>query len=296
MAAMKSGWAIRTAACQRVSSGRSRLPMSWLTAAVLLCLSCATTGPGGKKSVILIPTRQEAAIGASMARQIARTERVLADTVWQNYLAGVGRDIVTVCDRRDIEYHFTVIESEQVNAFAIPGGYVFFYTGLLRQLESEAELAAVLAHEISHVVARHGVKRLQAAMGVSLAWELVFGDDISQAVEAAAQLGLLLVFSGYSRAHEREADRFAVHYMIKAGYDPYGAVSMLEKLAALGDAGYPNVFDKLAASHPETKERIANVRAQIAEMGPLPAGLVDGTDRYRQMRRRLPAPAASSSK
>lgn len=268
-------------------STRKSVPLFLIIVASLL--SCATTGPGGKKSFIIVPTSQEVAIGAGMAEEVEKTEKILADSVWQSYLSEVGQKIVDVCDRTDIEYHFTVIESEQVNAFAAPGGFVYFYTGLLRQMENEAEMAAVMAHEISHVVARHGIKRLQAALGVGLAYQLAFGDEDSQVIEAAIAIGMSLIFSGYSRDNEREADNFGIHYMVKAGYDPRSAITMFGKLAALGDRGSSNVFEKLSASHPETKERIANAKVQIAEMQPFPPSLALGEERYQQMLTRLPA-------
>ncbi len=267
-----------------------KLITSFSVLITILLMSCATTGPGGKKSVIIIPTSQEVAIGAGMAQEVERTEKILADSVWQNYLTEVGRKVVAVCDRTDIEYHFTVIESDQVNAFAAPGGFVYFYTGLLRRMENEAEMAAVMSHEISHVVARHGIKRLQAALGVGLAYELAFGGENSKVIETAVGVGMTLIFSGYSRDNEREADNFGIQYMVKAGYDPHGAVTMFEKLAALGGEGYSNVFEGLVATHPETKERIANANAEIAAMAPLPTNLALGSEPYRQMLARLPAP------
>ncbi len=106
-----------------------------LAALVLnILLGCATTGPRGKRSFIIIPVSQELAIGTQMAAQVEQSEKVLADTVWQNYINEIGQKIVRVCDRKDITYHFTVIESDQVNAFAAPGGYIYFYTGLLKQM------------------------------------------------------------------------------------------------------------------------------------------------------------------
>jgi len=268
------------------SAHKSSVMLFFIIAALLL--SCATTGPGGKKSFVIIPSSQEVAIGAGMAEEVEKTQKVLQDSSWQTYLNEVGQKIVAVCDRTDIEYHFTVIESDQVNAFAAPGGFVYFYTGLLLQMENEAEMAAVMAHEISHVVARHGVKRLQAALGVGLAYELVFGNEASNVVETAIQLGMGLVFSGYSRDNEKEADNFGIYYMVLAGYDPHGAIGMFEKLAALGAEGDSNVFEKLTASHPETQERIANAKAQISRMEPLPANLTLGAQRYQQMLKRLP--------
>jgi beta-barrel assembly-enhancing protease len=262
-----------------------------VTCSLLIILACATTGPGGKQSLVLISSGQESEIGKGMADEVAKTEKRLADDQWQAYVNEVGQKIVKVCDRQDIEYHFTVIESDQVNAFAAPGGYLYIYTGLLRIMDNEAELAAVMAHEISHVVGRHGVKQLQATMGVALATQLVLGDKSSDVMKAAINVGMSLIFSGYSRDHEREADKFGIYYMPKAGYDPNASITMFGKLAALGGSGAPNVFEKLTASHPDTQERITNAKAEITGMGTLPAGLTLATKRYQDLKKRLPAPA-----
>lgn len=249
---------------------------------------CVATGPGGKTSLVVIPTSQEVAIGQAMSEEIAATEKKLADTVWQNYLAEVGGRLVKVCDRKDLEYRFTVVESDQINAFAAPGGFVYFYTGLLRKMDNEAELAAVMAHEISHVVARHGAKRLQAALGASLAYELVFGESSSQTLQAAVGVGMNLLFAGYSRENEREADDYAVTYMIRAGYDPTAMEAMFDILAASGTE--LNAFEKLVGSHPETQERIRNTKAAVARQKPLPPGLTLGGERYQKMLSRLAKP------
>lgn len=261
------------------------------TAAIFVALlaACVATGPGGKTSFVIVPTSQEVAIGRAMAEQILATEKPLPDSVWQVYLTDVGQRIVAVCDRKDIEYHFTVIESDQINAFAAPGGYVYFYTGLLRLVDSEAELAAVMAHEISHVVARHGAKRLQAALGVSLAYELAVGDRGSETFETAVSVGMSLLFAGYSRQNEREADDYGLTYMVRAGYDPHAMETMFEKLAAAGSPA--NGFEKLMSSHPESQERIRNTKAAVARLHPLPADLETARTRYQNMIGRLPADA-----
>ncbi len=261
-----------------------------LIALCIVVLSCATTGPGGQKSLIIIPSGQEVAIGAGMAEQVESQERLLADPEWQAYVNEVGQRIVVVCDRTDIHYTFKVIESDQVNAFAAPGGFVYFYTGLLREMDSEAEMAAVMAHEISHVVARHGIKRLQASLGVAMAYQLVFGQDgASEAMQAAIGVGMTLIFAGYSRDNEREADNYGIQYMVKAGYDPHGALGMFDKLAAIGSShGEASSYEKLVSSHPDTQERIQNAAQQIAEMTPLPGNLTANADRYRRMKISLP--------
>lgn len=269
--------------------GRTTLKSLVVSAAAMaLLLSCAVTGPGGKRSFIIVPTSQEVAIGAGMAEQLKESETELNDPEWQAYLTEVGQKIVAVCDRRDIEYHFTVIESDQVNAFAAPGGYVYFYTGLLKEMKSESEMSAVMAHEISHVVARHGIKRLQAAMGVGMAAQLILGDQSSQVINASVSIGLSMLFSGYSREAEREADKYGLVYQVRAGYHPEGFLGMFETLARLGGSGSPNVYEKLSRSHPESQERIANAEAQIAQMGTLPANLDRGEARYKRMLARLP--------
>ena len=256
----------------------------YVLAAILA--GCVATGPEGKTSLVVIPTSQEVAIGQAMAQEISVTEKRLPDETWQSYLNEVGQKLVKVSDRKDIEYHFTVIESEQINAFAAPGGFVYFYTGLLRDMDNEAELAAVMAHEISHVVARHGAKRLQAALGVSLAYELVFGKESSQALQTAVGVGMSLLFAGYSRENEREADDYAVTYMVRSGYDPTAMETMFGKLASSGTE--QNAFEKLVSSHPETQERIRDTRAAVARKTPLPPNLTLGRERYQQMLRRLP--------
>ncbi len=267
---------------------RSRmLPLGASLFLLLLIFACATTGPGGKQSVILIPTATELSIGEGMNQQVRAEQKILADTVWQNYLNEVGQKIVAVSDRKDITYHFAVIESDDINAFAAPGGYIFFYTGILKMMDSEAEMAAVLAHEISHVVARHSIKRIQAAMGASILYELVLGEKNSQAVDIAVNLGLGMAFAGYSRSAENEADNYGVTYMARAGYNPAAAVTMFKKLAE-SSTGESNFFEQLFASHPETQERIANVEVRIKTIGSQTSGLTYNTDRYRQMKARLP--------
>ena len=258
-----------------------------LTSVLFLLLSCVTTGPGGKQSLIIIPENQEIAIGKGMAMQVEETEKILDDPVWQNYLNTIGQKIVAVSDRSDLKFYFKVIESDQINAFAAPGGYVYFYTGLLKEMDNEAELAAVMAHEISHVVSRHGIKRMQASLGTQIAYELVFGgEEASDALNAAIGVGLELTFAGYSRSNEREADAFGMHYMILAGYNPEGAVSMFQKLAELGGAGLSK-YEQLVSSHPDTQERISKAKAKVAELRPLPKSLSFGRTVYSKMKSRL---------
>ncbi|MBN2227067.1 MAG: M48 family metalloprotease [candidate division Zixibacteria bacterium] len=251
-----------------------------------LLVGCATTGPGGKQSLILIGSDTEVAIGQNMDTEVRTQNKIYTDSSWNAYVTRIGNRIVAQCDRRDIDYHFAIIESDQVNAFAAPGGYIYLYTGLLKTMENEAELASVMAHEISHIVARHSIKRLQVAMGVAMLQELVLGES-SEALNTAVNLGLSLSFAEYSRENEREADSYGVMYMTRAGYNPEAALTMFQKLASMSD-GSPNFFERLSLSHPETQERITNTNSQIDSMRPLSSELETNAGRYQSLKTRLP--------
>jgi predicted Zn-dependent protease len=265
---------------------------------MFLMVSCATTGPGGQKSLILIPTSQEIKIGQQLNQRVQEADTLLADTAWQNYIDDIGQRIVAVSDRSDLPFHFAVIESDQINAFAAPGGFVFFYTGLLREMDSESELAAVMAHEISHIVARHSIKQLQLVMPSAMILELAAGGE-SETVQTLAGVALGIVMSGYSRSMESEADRFGAIYMTRAGWHPEGMIDMFEKLQELSGEHDMSFFEMLAASHPQTSDRIAATRAQIVAMTDLSPQLIQDTQRFHRMRERLPAkkenPAAPAS-
>ena len=266
------------------------------TAVLLLTVlvACATTGPRGKRSIILISDAQEVGIGLQVDQEVRASNTLLADELWQDYLTEVGEKIVAVCDRKSLDYKFHVIDSDQVNAFATPGGFIYFYTGILQMMDSEAELAAVMAHEISHVVGRHSVKSLQAAYGGIIALELALGDEAEKAAGQIAGTALGVALTGYGRGHELEADDFGVYYMEKAGYNPNAAKVMFTRLAELSGGGDRSFFENLVASHPETKERIAKIDAQIAQMPPSVHQLPYHEDRYQLMKKRLPPPADGS--
>lgn len=259
----------------------------FMVIASVMISSCATTGPGGKKSFILISTNQEMSIGQEMDQELRETETILADAEWQNYINEMGQKIASVSDRSDLPFHFAVIESDQINAFAAPGGYVYFYTGLIREMDQESELAAVMAHEISHVVARHSIKQLQSVMGLSILMQLALGEK-SDNTKALAGTALGVMMSGYSRSHENEADDFGATYMSRAGWHPQGMVNMFHKLNELSGHHQMDFFEMLAATHPATDNRIAATQQYIATHGNSLVGLKMDSPRFQQMKKRLP--------
>jgi len=251
----------------------------------LLFLGCATTGPGGRKSFILISTNEEFSIGEKMAKQVEQEEKVLNDSLVQDYVNQVGQRIAGISDRKELPFHFKVLDSKEINAFACPGGYIYLYSGLLKILEDEAELSGVLAHEISHVVARHGVKRLQKVLGLQVVLSIAFGSKSEVSKELVAT-GIGIILQGYSRENELEADQFGTFYMKQAGFNPNGMKNLLGKLDKLSDEE-PAFFEKLLASHPPTKERIARVENQISGFGKKVEGLPFNKGEYEKIKKRI---------
>jgi len=262
--------------------------------AFFLVISCATTGPGGKTDLIFISTAQEVSLGEEFDSTVRAESKILDDQRWQNYFNDIGQRITAVCDRKDLEYHFSVIESDDVNAFATPGGYVYIYTGLLRLMDNEAQLAAVTSHEISHIVARHGIKRLQQVLGIAILQEVVLGESTSEALQTAINIGLSVALSGYSRSNEREADKYGVYYMELAGFNPVGAVELFQKLKEASGNYESNFFENMFATHPETDERISNVKEQLATYSADVSQRDKGTAKYANMKKLLPPPAPKS--
>jgi len=256
-----------------------------------ILLSCATTGPGGKKSFILISESQEIELGESVSQQVLEQEKPLTDDQWQSYLTEVGKKVVAVSDRSALPFHFTVLDNDQINAFATPGGYLFFYTGILRMMESEDELAAVMAHEISHVVGRHSVKTIQTYYGGAIAANILLGDQADKEIGKITEIVFGLALRGYGRSNEHEADQYGLHYMTKAGYNPQAMVTMFEKLASASGDRESNFFEGLLSTHPDTKDRISRMKNQIAAMPPENANRPLIKSKYAQMKSRLPAPA-----
>jgi predicted Zn-dependent protease len=233
---------------------------------IILIAGCATTGPGGKKSFILIPKSVEVDIGKQVADDVESTEKILNNSQVQSYINNVGQKIVKVCDRKDIKYTFKVLDSEEINAFACPGGYIYIYSGLLKILDNEAQLAAVLGHEIGHVVARHSVQRLQIVYGYSILMEFALAGKLSNTARQIVDASTGLILQGYGRENEYEADNYGILYEKKAGYNPNGMIQLFEKFKKM-EGKPPTYFEKLLSSHPPAQDRISNGKKQIKKIG-----------------------------
>jgi len=245
-----------------------------LIATVLLfgILGCAVNPITGKREVMIFSDAEEIDLGKSADPDIRwQFGGVYKDAQLLDYVNSVGQLVSAVSHRSSIPYHFTVVDSSVVNAFALPGGYVYITRGLLARLENEAQLASVLGHEIGHVTARHSMKRLQSNLAFNIG--LVLGDQIASGsrtyrqnrgmIKTVSSVAFAAISLGYGRDNELEADKLGTTYAYRAGYDLSGMVQLLELLKSLNERE-PSSIEEFFMSHPRTSDRIKAVNKQIA--------------------------------
>ena len=243
---------------------------------------------------------EEAQLGAEYAAEIRQQVRLIDDPQAVEALNRMGRGLATRADSTGRRYTFYLVDSPEVNAFAIPGGHVFVNRGLIEHADVVSELAGVLGHEIAHVTERHGLEQVEKQQGANIVLQLVYWvlDREPGALEQVViQGGGAAVFAKYGRDAEREADQRAVVTLANAGYDPEGIATFFEELLR-EQREQPAAFDQWFASHPPSAERIQNARALIQGMGPLDRErMIRDTPEYQRFRKRVqslpkrPAPA-----
>jgi predicted Zn-dependent protease len=209
-------------------------------------------------------TDREVAMGRSIAKEVAKKEKFAQDPLVQKRVEDIGNKIVAVSDRKDIDYHFYVLEEDEVNAVSLPGGYVYVFKGVVDKVANDDELAGVLAHEVGHIVARHSIKKLQAMMAYSLLRVLVAQAAGSGDVGNAADVAFAQLMSGYAREDELLADQLATRYMKAAGYDPHAMISFLKKLQDI-DRRKPLQAKTYFKGHPYIPDRIRIVKQELGE-------------------------------
>ncbi len=215
----------------------------------------------------LISVEEEKQLGDKFATEIEKQHKVVTDPEVQAYIDGVGKKLLTGVENVQFPYTFKVVKDDSINAFAIPGGHTYVNTGLLKAAESEDELAAVMAHEINHVVARHSTRQMTQKYGYSLLLQLVLGQDPNMLAQLASQLFGTAGSLYYSRGMETQADYLGVETMYKAGYNPEGMVAFFQKLQA-ENSQQPGKLTKFLSSHPLTTERIETVKGEISKLPP----------------------------
>jgi predicted Zn-dependent protease len=230
---------------------------------------------------------KEIALGRELAAEIERQVRLVDDPVISEYVNRVGQNIVRNSDAQ-VPFTFKVVEDDSINAFALPGGFVFVNTGILLRADEEAEVAGVLAHEIAHVTARHGTENSTKNQLINLASiPLIFlGGVVGFGIRQAAGLIIPMQYMSFSRGAEEEADYLGIQYAYKTGYDPGAAVTFFEKIQAL-ETAKPGTISSLFASHPPTENRIEKTQENIGLVLPERDRYVLTTSEFMDVKERL---------
>ena len=231
----------------------------------LLIPSCAVNPVTGKRQLVLMTEEQEIAMGTQYDPTVISTFGLYEDEELLNFITEKGTEIGKISHRPNLQFHFRILDSPVVNAFAVPGGYVYFTRGILAQFNNEAELMGVLGHEIGHVTARHSVQQQtrQQLSQLALAAGMIAVPEVAQfAGEASAAMQLL--FLSFSRANEREADRLGVEYASKVGYDAHQMAEFFDVLNKMQMASSHEGVPSWMSTHPDPGQRNTTVN-QITE-------------------------------
>ena len=238
---------------------------------LLLLTGCATNPATGEQDIVLMSEQEEIALGRQAHQEVLKQYGVYEDKSLQQYVQSVGNKLARKSHRQDLIFRFTVLDSKQVNAFALPGGYIYITRGLMAYLNSEAELAAVLGHEIGHVTARHSVRQYSAAqlanIGAMIGSIFVPGMNTTIGNQLTQLFGTALL-RGYGREHELEADRLGAEYLARTGYTPKAMIDVITVLKsqeqfeiqrAKQEGREPNTYHGLFATHPKNDTRLQEI-------------------------------------
>jgi predicted Zn-dependent protease len=254
-----------------------------LALSLFLITGCAVNPVTGKNELSLVSEAQEMEIGSKNFAPLRQSQGgdYTVDKALTAYVSEVGQKLAAVSDRK-LPYEFKVLNNSVPNAWALPGGKISINRGLLTELQSEAELAAVLGHEIVHAAAKHTAKSMSRGILIQGALTVAVlgteGKDYADLAQLGAGVGAQLITQKYGRDAERESDYYGMKYMSKAGYDPQGAVELQRTFVQLSEGKNQDWLSGLFASHPPSKERVENNIKTIAE---LKKGGIVGTERYK---------------
>src|SRR6266852_4472568 len=231
----------------------------------------------------------EIRMGKQYAQMVEASSKMVTDPVVTEYVNRIGQNLVRNSDAQ-VPFTIKVIDSDEINAMALPGGFFYVNSGLILAADEEAELAGVMAHEIAHVAARHATRQMTRAQWANIGTiPLIFvGGGIGYAVRSAAGLGLPMTFLSFQRGFEAEADYLGLQYMYKSGYDPNAFISFFEKVQAQ-EKRKPGTLAKAFGTHPQTPDRISKSQEEIARILPARAQYVVTTSEFDDVKARLAA-------
>jgi predicted Zn-dependent protease len=241
------------------------------------------------KGINFYSIEKEIALGKGLAQEVERSSKLIDDPVVTEYVNRVGQNLVRNSDAR-VPFTIKVIDSDEVNAFALPGGFFYVNSGLILRAQEEAELAGVMAHEISHVTARHGTKNATKGEMMQLATIplMLLGPAgwAGYGLYEGLNIAIPLTYLKFSRDSEREADFLGLQYMYKAGYDPNAFVTFFERIQA-DDKRRPGTIPKVFSTHPPTPDRIEASQKEIARILPNKPEYIVTTSEFDSVKGRL---------
>jgi predicted Zn-dependent protease len=250
--------------------------------AAVSCAACATNPVTGNREFSLMSEAQEVEIGQQLDPEVRNEMGVYGDQALQEYVEEIGMRLARQSHRPNLPWHFTVVDVPAINAFALPGGYIYVTRGLLAYLNDEAQLAGVLGHEIGHVTARHAAQAYTKATtgGLGLTVLGIFV-PASRPFGGLAESALGVLFLKYGRDDELQSDRLGAEYAVKNGWDPGGVAGMLTTLARIEETGDRRGVPNWLSTHPQAADRVDRLRATVAELSQgTPESLAANRDEY----------------
>jgi len=225
----------------------------------------------GQEDIVFMSTDGEVNLGDSLSKSVEKKFQLVEDEALQKRVGDIGQKIASVCDRKDIIYHFAVVDVKEedrkneepvINAFALPGGYIYVFKDLCDQVKDDGELAGVIAHEVAHIVARHSAKRLQTSFGYNILMVLASHAEQNRRNVGKAYSAINSLMRAYSREDETFADKLAVKYTKKAGFNPEGVISFLERLLEIQNKKPVRRYIS-GRSHPYLSIRISKAKQEV---------------------------------
>ncbi len=255
------------------------------------CMNLSTVGRAGNllieelSDVNIFTDAEERQLGQAFVAQHEQKITLYTDPVVTDYINTLGQSLVRYSKRSNIQYTFKVVDTKGVNAYAVPGGFIYVHLDLIRAAKTESELAAVIGHEIGHIVGRHSMKRLTQVYGIEILKQVILDEDSGHVKKLITEIFAAGLLFRYSRDHERESDAYGVQNVYDACIAPEGAVAFFETLRAMRGRE-PSALEKFLSTHPVPHERVRNVRNQIAGLPPK-SGLRTDSSRFRQIKTRI---------
>ncbi len=253
----------------RLEALKRRLGSAGVFASFLLLAACALNPATGKRQFTLISEQQELQIGRENDKAISAQMGLYDDPELQAYVQQLGASLAAASERPDLEWTFRVVDDPIVNAFALPGGYIYITRGIMAHMNNEAELVSVIGHEIGHVTARHGVTQMSKAQlaQLGLGVGMILAPEAMEQFGGLAQTGLGLLFLKYGRDDERQADDLGLRYMSRVGYDPNPMPGVFDMLGRVSAAAGGGRVPGWMSTHPLPENRSARISQQIADLG-----------------------------